>query len=96
MLSAIVGAKLLATEKTYATGAVGDGGAGAGAALAAGIGSFSSFETRSEHFAPFDTQYVMRSRFNSNVAGFVRGLYDPTTSTGRPFRARSFSMTTTR
>ena len=87
--------------QTYATGGVGDGaaagvGAGAGTALAAGTGSFSSFETLSEHFAPFDTQYVTRSRFSSSVAGFVRGLYVPTTSTGRPLRARSFSMTTTR
>ena len=55
-----------------------------------------NFPTRSEHFAPFETQYVMRSRFRSNVAGEVRGLYVPTTSTGRPLRARSFSITTTR
>src|SRR5882757_11408498 len=32
----------------------------------------------------------------SMVPGLVRGLYVPTTSTGRPLRARSFSMTTMR
>src|SRR6266851_6322389 len=32
----------------------------------------------------------------SMVPGLVRGLYVPTTSTGRPLRARSFSITTTR
>ena len=50
----------------------------------AGAGIASSLPTRSEHFAPFDTQYVMRSRFKSNVAGLVLGLYVPTTSTGTP------------
>src|SRR5215469_6910400 len=38
----------------------------------------------------------MRSRLRSMWAAAPRGLYVPTTSTGRPLRARSFSITTTR
>jgi hypothetical protein len=62
----------------------------------AGAGLEKILLTRSDILAPLDTQYSTRSRFSSMLAGLVRGLYVPTTSTGRPLRARSFSITTTR
>jgi hypothetical protein len=50
----------------------------------------------SDGLAPAFSQYSRRSRLTSNVSGFVRGLYDPSTSTKLLSRAARESVTTMR